>query len=98
MGMKGPGGPMAPMTFVPEGDPSMAGVSSGPLALEGGEGEMAEETGEGFSGDPSDFADDAGAKRHIISTTNLWFGYLYLRDLQEFRGNEFPWSRRTNAR
>jgi len=60
MGMKGPGGPMAPMTFVPEGDPSMAGVSSGPLALEGGEGEMAEETGEGFSGDPSDFADDAG--------------------------------------
>ena len=58
MGMKGPGGPMAPMAFVPEGDPSMMG---GPMAIEGGEGEMGEGGEPGFSGDPSDFADDAGA-------------------------------------
>ena len=60
MGMKGPGGPMAPLAFVPEGqDPSMIG---GPKAIEGGEGgEMVEGGGgEGFGGDPSDFADDAG--------------------------------------
>ena len=58
MGMKGPGGPMAPMTFVPEGDPSMMG---GPMAIEGAEGEVAEGGDQGFSGDPNDFADDAGA-------------------------------------
>jgi len=57
MGMKGPGGPMAPMTFVPEGDPSMMG---GPMAIEGAEGEVAEGGDQGFSGDPNDFADDAG--------------------------------------
>ena len=62
MGMKGPGGPMAPLAFVPEGDPSMMG---GPKAIEGGEGEMGEGGGgEGFGGDPSDFADDAGASIH----------------------------------
>ena len=49
---------MAPMTFVPEGDPSMMG---GPLAIEGAEGEVAEGGDQGFSGDPNDFADDAGA-------------------------------------
>jgi len=57
MGMKGPGGPMAPVAFVPQGDPSMMG---GPMAIEGDEGEMAEGGDQGFSGDPSDFADDAG--------------------------------------
>ena len=82
MGMKGPGGPMAPMTFVPEGDPSMAGVSSGPLALEGGEGEMAEETGEGFSGDPSDFADDAGASSLSCIFTEIPSGSHYNYMLQ----------------
>ena len=49
---------MAPMTFVPEGDPSMMG---GPMAIEGAEGEVAEGGDQGFSGDPNDFADDAGA-------------------------------------
>ena len=66
MGMKGPGGPMAPLAFVPEGDPSMMG---GPKAIEGGgEGEMVGEGGgEGFGGDPSDFADDAGANSHAYT-------------------------------
>ena len=57
MGMKGPGGPMAPMAFVPEGDPSMMG---GPMAIKA-EGEVAEGGDQGLSGDPNDFADDAGA-------------------------------------
>ena len=48
---------MAPMTFVPEGDPSMMG---GPMAIKA-EGEVAEGGDQGFSGDPNDFADDAGA-------------------------------------
>ena len=59
MGLKGPGGggaPLAAMSFVPEGDPSMMG---GPPAIEA-EAAEGEGGGEGFSGDPSDFADDAG--------------------------------------
>jgi len=59
MGPKGPGAggaPLAAMSFVPEGDPSMMG---GPPAIEA-EGAEGEGGGEGFSGDPSDFADDAG--------------------------------------
>merc|ERR550534_2324483 len=59
MGLKGPGGPMAPMaamSFVPEGDPSMMGGLPA-IEAEAAEGEGG---GEGFSGDPSDFADDAG--------------------------------------
>ena len=56
---------MAPLAFVPEGDPSMMG---GPKAIEGGEGEMGEGGGgEGFGGDPSDFADDAGANSHAYT-------------------------------
>jgi len=57
MGMKGPGGPMAPMAFVPEGDPSMMG---GPLAIEGAGGKASEGGDQSLSGDPNDFADDAG--------------------------------------
>ena len=59
MGPKGPGAggaPLAAMSFVPEGDPSMMG---GPPAIEA-EAAEGEGGGEGFSGDPSDFADDAG--------------------------------------
>ena len=48
---------MAPMAFVPEGDPSMMG---GPMAIKA-EGEVAEGGDQGLSGDPNDFADDAGA-------------------------------------
>ena len=68
MGMKGPGGPMAPMAFVPEGDPSMM---VGPMAIEGGEGEMGEGGEPSFSGDPSDFADDAGATSIACVCTKL---------------------------
>ena len=63
MGPKGPGAggaPLAAMSFVPEGDPSMMG---GPPAIEA-EGEGG---GEGFSGDPSDFADDAGGTFELKS-------------------------------
>ena len=71
MGMKGPGGPMAPLAFVPEGgDPSMGG----PKAIEGGEGEIVEGGGgEGFGGDPSDFADDAGTNSHAYTCQTKMF-------------------------
>ena len=59
---------MAPMAFVPEGDPSMMG---GPMAIEGAEGEMAEGGDQGFSGDPNDFADDAGASSPCVLTKIL---------------------------
>ena len=72
MGPKGPGAggaPLAAMSFVPEGDPSMMG---GPPAIEA-EAAEGEGGGEGFSGDPSDFADDAGTfELKTLRLQRLW--------------------------
>ena len=70
---------MAPMAFVPEGDPSMMG---GPMAIEGGEGEMVEGGDQGFGGDPSDFADDAGASSLSCIFTEIPSGSHYNYMLQ----------------
>ena len=71
---------MAPLAFVPEGDPSMMG---GPKAIEGGEGEMGEgEGGESFGGDPSDFADDAGTSSLSCIFTEIPSGSHYNYMLQ----------------
>ena len=89
---------MAPLAFVPEGqDPSMMG---GPKAIEGGEGEMAEGGGggEGFGGDPSDFADDAGATSQPCQHVSNHYYVLCCRDLQELWDDEPPRSWGTNER
>ena len=79
---------MAPMTFVPEGDPSMMG---GPMAIEGAEGEVAEGGDQGFSGDPNDFADDAGASS--LACALICLIKTHCRDLQELWDDEPPRSR-----
>ena len=88
---------MAPMAFVPEGDPSMMG---GPLAIEGAGGKAAEGGDQSLSGDPNDFADDAGASSLAICLNSNLKWLTSCRDLQEFWDDEPPrsWGRWTNER